>query len=488
MNTLQYKILEYVDPQKILHLLKDRSGTIFLDSSRDHEYYGRYSFLVFNPIKIFGSDANESLELQLEEFENIKKELQVNSTELPPFIGGLVGYLSYDFNQKLEPILTKSVISTSNTYSKCSKFEVFDERSSLQIVNKERNQKDQMKTMQSITQGYWFGLYNQVFAFDHKHNKCYLITIKPPGFDSNLPQLLQDMEQIYTSAANSGDIQPSTPAAPVLLQSNFSQTGYIQMIETAKNYILNGDIFEVNLAQCLSGDIPADYDNYALYHRLRELNPAPFAAYLNLGNMYILSVSPERFLAVSDNDIEVRPIKGTIRRDVDQKLDQELAHQLQQSEKDRAENIMIVDLMRNDLSKICYPASVVVKQLCKAESFTNLHHLVSVITGELNPKTTAFAIIKACFPGGSVTGAPKIRAMQVINELEGVRRDVYCGSIGYFSLNGKIDLSIAIRTLVIKQQKISLHVGGAVTLKSDPLTEYQETMLKGQKLLEGLNA
>ena len=467
MKNLQYKILEYIDPQKILSLLKDRVGTIFIDSSRYHEYYGRYSFIVFNPIKTFIPDTNESLQLQLEEFEEIKKTIDFEATELPPFIGGLVGYLSYDFNRKLEPILAKPTIAQS--------------------ANLDQNQKGHMKVTQSGIPDYWLGLYNQVFAFDHMQQQCYLIATNLPGFECNQTQLLQDMKQIYEDAAKYVDttILP-TPQPSVQMQSNFSADEYVQMVKTAKDYILNGDIFEVNLAQCFSGNTPPNYDSYTLYQKLRKLNPAPFATYLNLGDICILSASPERFLQVSDTQIEVRPIKGTIKRDCDPKLDKELANQLQQNEKDRAENIMIVDLMRSDLSKICLPNSVNVKQLCQAETFTNLHHLVSVISGELSPGMTDFDIIKACFPGGSVTGAPKIRAMQIINELEKTPRQVYCGSIGYFSINGKIDLSIIIRTLIVNQRTISLHVGGAVTLKSDPLSEYQETILKGQKLLESL--
>jgi para-aminobenzoate synthetase component I len=491
MKNLQYKILEYLDPQKILSLLKDHVGTIFLDSSQNHEYYGCYSFIVFNPIKTFKPSITESLQLQLAEFETIKKTIQPDNEELPPFIGGLVGYVSYDFNQKLEPVLAKldiSQLKSNYKYGECLKFEIPDEQGHLQSINEKQNQKVQITPLQNLTQDYWFGLYNQVFAFDHIQQQCYLIATKLPGFDGDLLHLLQDMEQVYINAAKLLDKTILPPAQPnVQMQSNFTSAEYLQMVKIAKDYILNGDIFEVNLAQCFSGTIPPDYDSYALYQKLRNINPAPFAAYLNLGkDMCILSASPERFLQVSGNQIEVRPIKGTIKRDVDPKLDRELANQLQHNEKDMAENIMIIDLMRSDLSKICLPNSVNVKQLCKAETFTNLHHLVSVITGELSPEMTDFEIVKACFPGGSVTGAPKIRAMQIINELEKTPREVYCGSIGYFSLNGKIDLSIAIRTLIVKQQTISLHVGGAITLKSDPNEEYQESMLKGQRLLESL--
>lgn len=449
MENLQYKILEYIDPQKILYQLKDQPGTILLNSSRQHDYYGKYSFIVFNPVQVFIPDIDDPLDLKLSQFEGIQKSLRLNNSELPPFIGGLVGYFSYDFNRCLEPIL---------------------EQQAIQCVP-----------------DYWFGLYNQVIAFDHSKNQCLLIVTQLPEHNCDLFEMLYQLEQICIKAGVMEELLDSE-LPNITLTSNFVESEYIKMVQSAQNYILNGDIFEVNLAQCFSGNIPANYDSYALYRKLCALNPAPFSAYIDLGELKILSASPERFLKVSNNQIEVRPIKGTIKRNPQQELDKILAQQLMSCEKDRAENIMIVDLMRNDLSKICTPSSVIVKQLCGVESFTNLHHLVSVIAGELKLGTKFFDIIKACFPGGSVTGAPKIRAMQIINELEKKSREVYCGSIGYFSLNGHIDLSIAIRTIIINQQKLSFSVGGAVTLKSDPLAEYQETMLKGQKLNEVLNA
>ena len=201
-----------------------------------------------------------------------------------------------------------------------------------------------------------------------------------------------------------------------------------------------------------------------------------------------MSASPERFISINNRRIETRPIKGTCKRSSYPEEDKRLAEDLSQSSKDRAENIMIVDLMRNDLGKICRPSTIKVSQLCGVESFTNVHHLVSVIEGELSLDSSILDIIPACFPGGSITGAPKIRAMQVIEELEGNNRGIYCGSIGYFGFNGNVDLSIAIRTLVSDGDTLSFQVGGAITLDSDPEAEYNETLVKGQKLIEAINS
>jgi len=449
MANLLYKELPFIDPIKILFILKDNIDTVFLDSSKTHKHYGRYSFITFNPVRIF--DPNDSLSLadQLAEFEQLKKDLSYEFKDLPPFIGGLAGFLSYDFNQQLEPILANNSPKTAPDY--------------------------------------WFGLYNQVFAFDYEQNKCYLIVTKLNNSSDDLEHRLSNLEALYQQAVTTLEDISNYLIPTIKLDSNFSKDAYLKAIDKEINYIHNGDIFEVNLAQCFSGTAPDSLDNFQLYQKLRSINSAPFSAYLNLGYLKILSASPERFLKVNDNQIEVRPIKGTIKSDLDPQVDKKLVKKLEESIKDRAENIMIVDLMRNDLSKICIPDTVIVNQLCKDESFTNLHHLVSVINGELKEKILTFDIIKACFPGGSITGAPKIRAMQIISELEPCARGIYCGSIGYFSLNGNIDLSIAIRTIIINKQNISLYSGGAITLQSNPEEEYQETMLKAQKMLEVFN-
>ncbi len=450
---LNLKILPYIEPNKIFQLVENRFGTIFLDSNFIHSHYGRYSYIVINPIKEF---LGLPIDNQIEIWHNLYQSNICSSNEnLPPFIGGLVGYLSYDLCKELESISANDNMSNNGILP------------------------------------YWFGLYNQVFAFDNIKKICYAIVVEINNILTNYQEQLEKLISIYNKAKQDIKLsininKPHIKPISSKFISNFTQNEYLEIIQKAIGYIRNGDIFEVNLSNCFQTKLPKNYLVNELYQKLRTINKAPFSAFINLDSIKILSSSPERFLSIRERKIETRPIKGTIKRSDNKEIDTLLKAQLQKSEKDIAENIMIVDLMRNDLSKICNADSVNVTQLCEIESFTNVHHLVSVIEGELKVTASIFDIIKACFPAGSITGAPKIRAMQIIDELERKYRGVYCGSIGYFSLNGNVDLSVAIRTIVINNSTISYHVGGAVTLDSNPIDEYNETLLKGQKLNEAL--
>ena len=256
------------------------------------------------------------------------------------------------------------------------------------------------------------------------------------------------------------------------------------MIARTVEYILAGDIFQANIAQRLSATLPADFDAWAFYRRLRAMNPATFAAFLDYGPLKIASSSPERFAQVYDGRVETRPIKGTIRRSADPDEDKRLAETLLASEKDRAENVMIVDLLRNDLSRVCKPHTVHVPALNGLESYATVHHLVSVVSGELRDGLDVVDLIGAAFPGGSITGAPKIRAMEIITELEGVERGVYCGSIGYLGFDGASDTNIAIRTVSFVGGEALVFGGGGITALSDPADEYDETIVKASRVLE----
>jgi para-aminobenzoate synthetase component 1 len=270
-------------------------------------------------------------------------------------------------------------------------------------------------------------------------------------------------------------------AGPPGLRSTFSAAGYRAAVERAREYILAGDVFEVNLSQRLS--LPFAGSGLELHHRLRAANPAPFAAYLGGRRATVLSASPERFVRVSGDLVETRPIKGTTARGYTPEHDFALGDDLQLSEKDRAENVMIVDLLRNDLSRVALDRSVRVPNLWDLERHPTVHHLVSTVTARLRPGLGPVDVLRAAFPGGSVTGAPKVRAMEIIHELEPVRRGVYCGSIGYVGFDGAADLSIAIRTVTLAGGTAHLSVGGAVVADSDPGTEYRETLLKAAGLL-----
>ncbi|WP_332874228.1 aminodeoxychorismate synthase component I [Bowmanella yangjiangensis] len=264
-------------------------------------------------------------------------------------------------------------------------------------------------------------------------------------------------------------------------QANMSEAEYLQKLARIHDYLLAGDCYQVNLAQRFSA--PYEGDEWQAYLTLRASNQAPFSAFMRLANTAILSLSPERFLLVDGDKVQTKPIKGTRPRHLDAVQDALLADELRQADKDRAENLMIVDLLRNDLSKHCQSGSVTVPKLFDIESFPAVHHLVSTVEGKLNPEASAMDLLRGAFPGGSITGAPKIRAMQVIEELEPHRRHLYCGSIGYLSAQGRMDTSICIRTLICENQHIHCWAGGGIVLDSQPYAEYQETLHKVNKIL-----
>jgi para-aminobenzoate synthetase component 1 len=275
------------------------------------------------------------------------------------------------------------------------------------------------------------------------------------------------------------------PAAEIGLRSSFTHRGYLDAVTRVREYIVAGDIFQANLSQRL--EAPLEEDPWHLYRRLREVNPAPFAAYLDFEGVSVASASPERFLRVSpDGRVETRPIKGTRPRGISPLHDAAIGQALQESEKDRAENLMIVDLLRNDLSRVCRPGTVRVPELFLLERYQTVHHLVSTVEGTLAQGRDALDLLAAAFPGGSITGAPKVRAMEIIAELEPSRRGIYCGSIGYLSVSGAMDTSIVIRTLVCGGGRVTCSVGGGIVADSDPESEYQETLDKARGLITAL--
>ncbi len=267
--------------------------------------------------------------------------------------------------------------------------------------------------------------------------------------------------------------------------SDFSPEGYASAVAKAREYILAGDIFEVNLSQRFTAPCPARADD--LYMRLRSSNPAPYSALLVVPGGAVLSTSPELFLSVRGDRVVTRPIKGTARRGATPEADAAAARSLARSEKDRAELVMIVDLERNDLGRVCRFGSVRVSEPARVETFARVHHLVATVEGHLAPGASLGALIRATFPGGSITGAPKVRAMQIIDELEPCRRGVYTGAIGYVT-RGRAEFNIAIRTAVLSKGAVSIHSGGAVTADSDPVREYDETLAKAEAVLEALGA
>jgi para-aminobenzoate synthetase component 1 len=331
------------------------------------------------------------------------------------------------------------------------------------------------------------GFYDLVMSFDHQENRAWVFSSGYPAADHET-----HAEQRLAWLLN--ELNHLPPLAPLIenicdkedISANFTSASYQAAVSKVIDYILAGDIFEANISQRFKAVLPAEVLPFQLYRRLRYLNPAPFAAFLNFGQIVLASASPERFLKVSGKHVEARPIKGTRKRGNTTESDARLAQELLHSEKDHAENVMIVDLLRNDLSRVCEDHSVKVTQLCGLESYAAVHHLVSVVNGTLRENFNVIDLLRASFPGGSITGAPKVRAIDIIAEIEPTQRGAYCGSIGYIGFNGDMDFSITIRTFAIKNNIATFQAGGAIVADSEPEEEYAETLTKAQALKNAL--
>lgn len=431
---------------EIFTIFKDEKDSFILDSAMDKNKLGRYSFISSNPFKTlkYKNSKENPLDFLQEELSKYKVE---NNTELP-FVGGAVGYLSYDLGNYIE--------------------------------NLPRSAKDDLN-------GYdlYFGLYDHAIVVDHLKEKTYIAT---PNLDIKKEEnILLNIENKINEAEING-VNPicyeEKEVLPTKLSSNFTKKEFENSVEKVRQYIKNGDIYQANLTQRFSGK--TTLSSYELYRDLRKVSPAPFGAYLNFDDFNILSNSPERFIKCIDRKLETRPIKGTRPRGKNKEEDLKLQEELRNSEKDRAELLMIVDLERNDIGRISKIGSVKVPELFVIEPYANVNHLVATVVGELDDDKDAVDAIKATFPGGSITGAPKIRAMEIIDELEPTQRNAYTGSIGYIGFNGDMDLNIAIRTVVKKEEDVYFQVGGGMTWGSDPSEEYQETLDKAQSIMKAL--
>ena len=363
----------------------------------------------------------------------------------PPFQGGAVGAFAYDLGRQLEelPSYAQSDVPTPELS---------------------------------------LGFYDWVLAHDHHTDTSWLITTGLPDRTEERTAARQaQVMRILAAWQNRNGAGENAAAGFRLttpLASNVTRKQYLAMVRRAQAYIAAGDIYQVNLSQRFAAGWEGS--PWALYQRLQWESPVPFGAFLDLGERWVVSASPERFLHVREGVVETRPIKGTRPRGRTKAEDERLARELLTSKKDRAENLMIVDLLRNDLGKVCQLGSIRVPELWQIEGYSNVWQLVSAVSGELRPDADAIAALEAAFPGGSVTGCPKIRAMEIIEELEPVRRGIYCGAIGYLGFDGAMDTSIVIRTLVLTRDRLYLQVGGAVVADSDPAAEYDETLVKAQ--------
>jgi para-aminobenzoate synthetase component 1 len=430
---------------------------MLLDSATDPARLGRYSFLAAAPVAVIrqrGPGGVTALHRAREVMAPLRRDPVPG---LPPFQGGLAGWLAYDYGAILERL-------PPTRY-------------------------DDLALPDAV-----LGWYDWVMAWDHQAGQAWILSTGLGSDGSTSERRAMDrmrwVERILAAPAG-GPPAPSFAvdlgerAAGIGLRSTFTRRGYLDAVTRIREYIFAGDIFQANLSQRF--EAPLEEDPWSLYRRLREVNPAPFAAYLEFDGVAVASASPERFLLLDPaGRVETRPIKGTRPRGYVPIHDAALARSLRESEKDRAENLMIVDLLRNDLSRVCHPGSVKATELFGLEEYRTVHHLVSTVVGQLAPGRDATDLLDASFPGGSITGAPKIRAMEIIAELEPTRRGVYCGSIGYLSLTGAMDTSIVIRTLVAAGTRVTFSVGGGIVADSDPEAEYQETLDKGRALVTAL--
>jgi len=454
------------DPEAVFCRLATRPHCLFLDSALQDPVLGRYSFVTADPFDYLECRIAEGNSLQ--ELRRRWGQFAARSIEgIPPFQGGVAGLWSYDLGRQFEKL--------------------------------PRPHWDEFQVPVLAV-----GFYDVVIAWDHATGRAWIVS---QGFPESEPtarrgRAVQRLRQVrrWLQTTEPARVPGSLATLPPLridqlapqypiegsngLTSNFSAEQYLRAVERAIDYIRAGDVFQVNLAQRLL--LPARDDAVALYLRLRARNPAPFAGYFDLGDFQIVSASPERFLMVRDERVEARPIKGTRPRTGHPEADRAEAQSLCQSDKDRAENVMIVDLLRNDLSRVCEPDSVHVSQLCGLEVYAWVQHLVSVVRGRLRRGLGPMELIRAAFPGGSVTGAPKIRAMELIAELEPTARGPYCGSLGYVGFDGSMDLSILIRTITAGRGWWQAPVGGGIVARSDPQQEYQETWDKAAGLLRAM--
>ncbi len=335
------------------------------------------------------------------------------------------------------------------------------------------------------------GIYDWAIVLDHQQKTAQLVSQqRDPSTAQALPDILAWLQVTPSPFAKGGYKLPGADEVNEVgmfkvhgqITSNFTRATYQSAFDTVQDYLRAGDCYQVNLAQRYAAR--ASGDALPAYLELRRLSPAPYSAFLNLPQAQILCASPECFLQVRAGKVETRPIKGTRPRMADAQQDQQMTRELQHSAKDRAENLMIVDLLRNDLGKNCVPGSVQAPKLFEVESFAQVHHLVSTVTGQLAPGQDALALLRNCFPGGSVTGAPKQRAMEIIEQLEPQQRGVYCGSIGYIGFDGNMECNIAIRTLVYANDEIRFWAGGGVVADSVGEEEYQETLDKAGAMVE----
>ncbi len=435
-----------ISPVDVFERLSRLPGAAWLDSAAPAGGLGRFTFLASDPYRIVeagSTDPGDPLERLREA---LGPPIRAEAPVPGPFAGGAIGFLSYDLGRRYETVPSIA-------------------RDDLAMPDLR------------------FGLYDVFVAFDATDAPGWIISTGAPEDGVAASRRARD-RLAWLREILAGPKPPPGPwrcGEPV---SSQSRDGYASDVRRALDWIREGHVYQVNLSQRFDAAFAGD--PAGAYLALRAANPAPFAAYIDAGAHQILSSSPERFLAVGGGRVEIRPIKGTARRDPDPSVDRGLAEGLLASVKDRAELTMIVDLCRNDLGRVCSYGSVRADAFPRLESYATVHHLVATVSGWLREGADAFDAVRAAFPAGSITGAPKIRAMEIIEEIEPTRRGVYCGSIGWIGRDGRMDLNVAIRTMVIREGRLHFQVGGGIVADSNPHAEYEETLHKAEGMRRAL--
>ena len=457
-----------IDSRVLFDAIRDLPYACWLDSGRPRCPDGRYDILTACPAERYitrgkytyiyrcnftgGSDKliKQSENDPFELVEYAVNKLNHQDDQLP-FAGGAIGYFGYDLARRITEVELPSIAE-----SHCN-----------------------LPDMQ-------IGIYHWAIVQDHHKQQSFIVSL--PSSDPSLLKMIKRRLKKADCDSSSQKTRKKVdePFNVGKLNPNMTAEAYAKILYKIDNYIRAGDCYQINLAQCFYAAYRGD--PYRAYQQLRQMMASPFSAYLSMGDQHILCLSPERFIKISGQCVLTQPIKGTMSRHQDPVVDGQLAKKLRDSEKNRAENLMIVDLLRNDLGKTCVPGSIRVDKLFDLESFPNVHHLVSTISGVIDTNYSAIDTLKACFPGGSITGAPKKRAMEIIEELEPFRRSAYCGSIGYISANGHLDSNIVIRSVICDGQQLYCWGGGGIVADSDSEDEYRESLTKIQRILDILGA
>jgi len=446
--------------------IRDKSFSYLLESADGGKKWGRYSFIGYKPYLTALSRHREmeisigkekrtlkDVEDPLQVLRDIIKDIKpVTIKELATFEGGLVGYVNYDLIRKWEYL---PGISPEDT------------------------------VMPEIL----FTASKRLIVFDHLTHQIKVIALAYLGENDDLKALYNlACEEVNETIAElqrpMSSISEEAPFSLTDLESNFNSDDFNEAVRKAKEHIVAGDVIQVVLSQRFSGDVAGD--DFTLYRNLRSINPSPYMFYLNFGEIRLIGSSPEILVRLTDGKIELRPIAGTRPRCKSLEEDQAMEKELLADPKERAEHIMLVDLGRNDVGKVAMPGSVTVPRLMEVEHYSHVMHIVSRLEGLLKPQVDGFDLFKATFPAGTVTGAPKIRAMEIISELEPSPRGPYAGAVGYFGFNGNIDFCITIRTISIVENKLSIQVGAGIVYDSSPEKEYQETLKKAAAMFKAI--